>query len=76
MALRPHRLRRDYQMKHAKTGELLDLVSYHKGYLMNTFPEGTSRADEAKVFASKALAENYARKRDLWARGYRPERIT
>lgn len=76
MALRPHRLRHDYQMKHAKTGETLDRTHYHKGYLMNTFPEATSRVAEAKVFASKALAENYARKRGLWSRGYRPEPAT
>ena len=69
----PWRLKRDYQMKHAKTGETLDRTSYHCGFIMG-MPEGTSRPQDATEFPTKAAAQAHQRDR-LPGRGYRPERV-
>lgn len=68
------RLRRDYRITHPKTGKPVDQTSFHVGFIMGAFPEGTSRPEGAKTFHTKAEAAAYNRTK-LPGRGYQPERV-
>lgn len=70
-----YRLRCERNRKHGKTGEPYKEVSFHKGYLMGTFPEATQQPEKAMTFRTKVLAEVYSRNKGLGSYGYKPERI-
>lgn len=68
-------LRKEYTVTHPKTGEPHTRVTYHMGFgLSGLFQEGSSRAQDAREFRTKTLAEVYARNK-LPGQGYKPEKV-
>ena len=65
-------LRREVTLKHDKTGLPFQSVTYFE--TINGFVMGTTDPSRARLFATKALAEFFARNR-LAGRGYKPEAI-